>query len=106
MKLVSFNNGFWGLRRNVLCIPGLYQYLDLVDLKSGALNWRARSDYHFADCQFPEDTVRRSVERYQETKQNIEDSKKNKYGKVQDVVLPGFCEKIRNRLAKLVGKAA
>lgn len=106
MKIVQLNSGWYALRRNVLCIPGMYQYLDIVDLKGNAINWRGYGNYGFSDCQQTESDVKWAAENLLSIKQKIKASKKFKYGKPKETVLPSICERIQDRLAKLVGKAS
>lgn len=108
MKIVQFNSGWNALRRNFLCLPWCYQYLDIVDFQRGSINWRVRSDWSFNDCLQSEPDVRRAAEGYAALNASIKEAQRAKthYGRIKEIVNPSFCEKIRLRLAKLVTKAA
>lgn len=108
MKIVQFNSGWNALRRNFLCLPWCYQYLDIVDFRSGAINWRLRSDWSFNDCLQSEPDVRKAADGYAERLESVKAAAraKTRYGRIKEIINPSFCEKIRLRLVKLVTKAA
>lgn len=100
MKIIQIGDYYY-VRKNVLCLPFMAEYLDRYPVNN--ILWRGRSSY-FNDCRFSsEENALDAAKNYANVVQEIKDRKKVK---VLQIINPSICERISQRVKKLVTKAA